>query len=107
LAELFRQNKVPVIELPAVTATTLQHINAASAELKRHLTFAEAAKIQSLPPLCRYEVEHFLNRIYVQCEDAARVLFPDVALIKNKVTRLADRLARKPVDEFQPLNIHE
>jgi hypothetical protein len=38
LSELFRQNKVPVIELPAVTATTLQQINAASAERKRYLT---------------------------------------------------------------------
>jgi hypothetical protein len=107
LAQLFHQNKVPVIELPAITATTLQQINAASAERKRHLTFVEAVNLSSLQPLCRYEIEHFLNRVYIQCEDAARVLVPDSALIKNKVTRLADRLAAKPVDEFSPLNIHE
>jgi len=107
LAELFRNSKVPVIELPAITATTLQQINAASAELRRHLTFAEAVKRQGLHQMCRFEIEHFLNRVYVQCEDAARVLLPDPALIKNKVTRLPELLARKPVDEFQPLNIHE
>jgi len=107
LAELFRQHKVPVIELPAVTATTLQQINSASAEQKRHLTFVEAVKMPGMHQMCRFEIEHFLNRIYVQCEDAARLLLPDVALLKNKVTRLADQFARKPVDEFQPLNIHE
>jgi hypothetical protein len=107
LAELFRQNRVPVIELPAVTATTLQQINTASAERKRHLTFVEAVEIHSLHAMCRFEIEHFLNRIYVQCEDAARVLVPDLALVKNKVTRLANRLAAKPVDDFSPLNIHE
>jgi hypothetical protein len=107
LADLFRQNKVPLIELPAVTATTLQQINAASAERKKHLTLAEAVKIPSLHAMCRFEIEHFLNRVFVQCEDAARVLVPDPAFIKNKVTRLADRFAAKPVDEFSPLNIHE
>jgi hypothetical protein len=107
LADLFRQNKVPVIELPAITATTIQQINAASAERKRHLTFAEAVKIPSLHAMCRFEIEHFLNRIYVQCEDAAEILVPDTRLIQNCVVHLADRLAAKPVDEFSPLDIHE
>lgn len=107
LAELFHQKDVPVIELPAITATTIQQINAASAEGKRHLTFTAAAKIPSLHAMCRFEIEHFFNRIYVQCEDAARVLIPDAAIIKNRVTRLADRLKAKPVDEFAPLDIHE
>jgi hypothetical protein len=107
LAELFRQNKVPVIQLPAITATTLQQINSASAQQRRHLTFAEAVKMQGLHQMCRFEIEHFLNRVYVQCEDAARVLLPDPSLIKNKVTRQASRLAAMPFDEFEPLNIHE
>jgi len=107
LADLFRQTKVPVIELPAITATTIQQINAASAERKRHITFAEAVKIQSLHALCRFEIEHFLNRIYVQCEDAAEILVPDTKLIQNGVVHLADRIVAKPVDEFSPLNIHE
>jgi hypothetical protein len=107
LAELFRQKKVPVIQLPAITATTLQQINAASAERKKHLTLAEAVKISSLHAMCRFEIEHFLNRVYVQCEDAAEILVPDTKLIQNCVKHLADRLASKPVDEFSPLNIHE
>ena len=57
--------------------------------------------------MCRFEIEHFLNRVFTQCEDAARVLVPDPAMIKNKVSRPTDRLARKPVDEFKPLDIHE
>jgi len=107
LAELFRQKKVPTIQLPAITATTLQQIDAASAERKRHLTFAEAIKIPALHVMCRHEIEHFLNRVYVQCEDAAEILVPDTALIQNCVMQLADRLAAKPVDEFSPLNIRE
>ena len=50
LAELFRKNKVPVLELPAITATTLQKIADASAEQKKHLTFTEAVKIADLAP---------------------------------------------------------
>ena len=107
LAEVFRKNEVPVLELPAVTTTTLQQIAAASAQRKKHLTFSEAAKLPGLHQMCRFEIEHFLNRVFVQCEDAAEVLVPDPDLIKNHVTRLADKLTAKPVDEFQPLNIHE
>ena len=74
LAELFRKNKVPVLELPAMTTITLHAIAAASAERKKHLTYAEAVKIQSIHPMCRFEIEHFLNRVLTQCEDAAQVL---------------------------------
>jgi hypothetical protein len=107
LAEVFRKNEVPVLELPAVTTTTLQQIAIASAQRKKHLTFSEAAKLPGLHQMCRFEIEHFLNRVFVQCEDAAPILVPDPAFIKTRVTRLADRLAALPVDEFQPLNIHE
>jgi hypothetical protein len=42
-----------------------------------------------------------------QCEDAARVLVPDPAIIKNKVSRPTDKTTRPPIDEFNPLAIHE
>jgi hypothetical protein len=103
LAEMFRKNKVPVLELPALTATTIQIIEIASAEKKRHLTYSEAAKLTSLHPMCRFEIEHFLNRIFTQCEDAARVLIPETSTIKNKVYRPADLATRPPIDEFNPL----
>jgi len=104
LAELFRKNKVPVLELPALTATTIQAIEIASAEKKKHLTYSEAVKIPSIHPMCRFEIEHFLNRILTQCEDAARVLVPEPAFIKNKVSRPTDQATRKAIDEFNPLN---
>jgi hypothetical protein len=105
LAELFQRNQVPVLELPAITTTTLQKIAEASADSKRHLTYAEAAKLPDIHQMCRFEIEHFLNRIFTQCEDAAHVLVPDPAMIKYKVHRPADRLARKPIDEFHPLGV--
>ena len=104
LAELFRKNKVPVLELPAMTTITLHAIAAASAEKKKHLTFSEAVKIPSIHPMCRFEIEHFLNRILTQCEDAAQVLVPDPAIIKNKVFRHTDKTTRKAIDEFNPLD---
>jgi hypothetical protein len=39
-----------------------------------------------------------------QCEDAARVLVPDPAIIKNKVSRSTDKAPRKAIDEFNPLD---
>ena len=104
LAELFKKNRVPILELPTVTATTIQAIEQASAEKKKHLTFAEAAKISSIPQICRFEIEYFLNRMLTQCEDAARVLVPDPATIKNKVNRPTDKTTRPPIDEFNPLD---
>jgi hypothetical protein len=95
---------VPVLELPALTATTIQAIEIASAEKKKHLTYSEAVKIPSIHPMCRFEIEHFLNRVFTQCEDAAQVLVPDPAIIKNKVFRPTDKAARKAIDEFNPLN---
>ena len=107
IAELFKRQRVPVIELPTITNTTLEEIKTASAEKKKHLTFAEAAKTSSIPFICRMEIEHFLNRVLVQCEDAAHVLVPDPALIQNKVLRAKDNLTRLTIDEFNPLDIHE
>jgi hypothetical protein len=104
LAELFKKNRVPILELPTVTATTIQAIEQASAEKKKHLTFSEAAKIPSIPQICRFEIEYFLNRMLTQCEDAARVLVPDPAIIKNKVSRPNDKTTRPPIDEFNPLD---
>jgi hypothetical protein len=98
------RSRLPVLELPTVTATTIQAIEQASAEKKKHLTFAEAVKIPSIPQICRFEIEYFLNRMLTQCEDAARVLVPDPAIIKNKVSRPTDKTTRPPIDEFNPLD---
>jgi hypothetical protein len=105
LAEMFKRGRVPVIELPAITATTIQAIAVASAEKKKHLTYAEAVKVASIPQICRFEIEHFINRMLTQCEDAARVLVPDPATIKNKVFRPDQKTSPKPIDEFNPLNV--
>ena len=37
-------------------------------------------------------------------EDAARVLVPDPAIIKNKVSRPTDQASRNAIDEFNPLD---
>src|ERR1700722_17692507 len=103
LAELFKKNRVPVLELPALTATTVQAIEIASAEKKKHLTYSEAAKLSSIHQMCRFEIEDFLNPIFTQCEDAARVLVPETTTIKNKLFRPADKITRSPIDEFNPL----
>jgi len=107
MADLFKRQHVPLIELPTITDTTLEEIKTASAESKRHLTFVDAAKTLSIPFICRKEIEHFLNRVFVQCEDAAGILVPDPALIQNKVLRVKDNLTRLTIDEFNPLDIHE
>ncbi len=106
LAEVFKRKGAPVLDLPPITATTLQAIEAASAEQKRHLTFAEAAKTASIPQICRYEIEFYLNRFYLQCEDNARILIPESAPIQNKVVRPGTKSVQ-PIDEFNPLSIHE
>jgi hypothetical protein len=106
LADLFLRSRVPVIEIPTLTATTLQAIAAASAEKRKHLTYVEAAKVASIPQICRFEIEYFINRMLVQCEDAARVLVPDPATtIKSKVFRPSETIARAAIDEFHPLNV--
>ncbi len=93
-----------MLELPTITATTIQAMQEASAEKKKHLTYTEAEKLPAIHQMCRFEIEYFLNRIFTQCEDLARVLVPDPALIKNKVSRRTDKAPRKAIDEFNPLD---
>jgi hypothetical protein len=104
LAAWFRRAQMPVVEIPTLTATTLQAVASASAEKRQHLTYVEAAKAVSIPQICRFEIEYFLNRILTQCEDAARLLVPDPATIKNKVFR-PEKPAAVAIDEFAPLNV--
>lgn len=106
VAEVFRQQGTPVIEMPFVTATTMQAIETASAEQKKHLTFAEAAQVSSIPQICRFEIEYFINRMLVQCEDTARILVPESTPIQNTVHRAITEMTQ-PIDEFNPLSIHE
>jgi hypothetical protein len=97
-----------MLELPAITDTTLTEIEQVSEQKQKYLSFAEAAKLKSLTDICRLEVEHFLNRMLTQCEDAARVLLPDPVLIKNKVFRPDDKATRQTPKKFNPLAfIHE
>ena len=108
LAEVFRQKRVPLIELPAMTETTLTEIERVSEQKQKYLTMTEAAKLKSMTDICRLEVQFFLNRMLTQCEDAAHVLLPDPALIKNKVFRPGDKAARQTPKKFNPLAfIHE
>ncbi len=108
IAELFKRKRVPVIELPAITETTLTEIERVSEQKQKYLTLTEAAKLKSLTDICRLEVQHFLNRMLTQCEDAAPVLLPDPTLIKNKVFRPGDKAARQTPKKFNPLAfIHE
>ena len=108
MAELFRRKRVPMLELPAITDTTLTEIEQVSEQKQKYLSFAEAAKLKSLTDICRLEVEHFLNRMLTQCEDAARVLLPDPVLIKNEVFRPGDKATRQTPKKFNPLAfIHE
>ena len=104
LAEMFRRMRAPVVEIPTLTATTLQAVASASAEKRQHLTYVEAAKAGCIPQICRFEIEYFLNRMLTQCEDAARLLVPDPAAIKNKVFR-PEKSAAVAIDEFAPLNV--
>jgi hypothetical protein len=108
IADVFKRKGVPVLELPAITDTTLSEMERASEEAEKHLTFTEAAKLKSISDICRFEIEYFINRMLTQCEDAARVLVPDPALIKNKVFRPGAKLSRRVPKEFNPLGaIHE
>jgi len=108
IAEMFRRKRVPILELPALTDTTMTEIEQASEQKQKYLSLAEAGKLKSLTDICRLEVQHFLNRVFTQCEDAARVLLPDSALIKNKVFRPGDKAARQTPKKFNPLDfIHE
>ena len=104
MAEMFQRLRVPVVEIPTLTATTLQAVAAASAEKRQHLTYAEAVKMVSIPQICRFEIEYFLNRMLTQCEDAARLLVPDPAAIKNRVFR-PEKPTAVAIDEFAPLNV--
>jgi hypothetical protein len=77
----------PVIEIPVITDWTIKEVDRASKEQREPLTFGKA--MQFVSGTTKFELEYWRNRMLVQCEDAAAVLVPDLALIKNKVNRVA------------------
>jgi hypothetical protein len=102
-AEWLRERGTPIIELPGITTTTLEGVQIASREAQRFLPLAEAGKSESVPLSSRFELEHFLNRVFTQLEDAGGRVVPDPSAIKTKVQR--PKLAEKQaINEFDPLN---
>ena len=82
----------PQIQIPRITGGTIEALDRASKQKRKSLTFREAEPLLEIG--CRYELEHWRNRLFAQFEDNATAILPDPALIKNKVTRLDETPAR-------------
>lgn len=101
-AQLLAEKGSPVIELPALTTTTLKELSEAAAKEKRWLPMTDALPHLTTGP--RMETEFFLNRVFAQCEDAAGVLLPDMKLLQKRVERPQEKASGPAFNEFDPLN---
>lgn len=95
LASRLKELGASELRLPQITRATLEAYEGAVKQAGKWLPFAAAAQL--LPIASGFELEYWRNQALVGCEDAAHLLVPDLGLIKNKVTRVADKIAIKPV----------
>jgi hypothetical protein len=82
------QRGAPVIELPEISKVSRTLWEDLDAKGSKPLTIGEAIQHPDLPPIAQLELSGVRDRMLVQFEDHARLLVPDIALIKNKVTRV-------------------
>ena len=89
----------PQIHIPRITGATIEAVDHASKTKRKSLTFREAEP--GLEIGCRYELEHWRNRLFSQFEDNAAILLPHPDLIRNRVTRAQE----KPVEAINPFDL--
>ena len=75
----------PQIQIPRITAGTIEALDRASKAKRKSLTFREAEPLLEIGS--KYELEHWRTRLFVQFEDNAAALLPDPALVTNQVVR--------------------
>jgi hypothetical protein len=90
LAERLRDS--PQIQIPRITAGTIEALDRASKQKRKSLTFREAEPLLEIGS--RYELEHWRNRWFAQFEDNAAALLPDPSLVKNRVARAEETPAQ-------------
>ena len=77
------------IQIPRITAGTMEILDDASKRTKKALTFREAEPILEIGS--QFELEHWRNRLFVQFEDIANLLIPSPELIQKRVDRPKQR----------------
>jgi len=85
LPEILKTFNAPTIQIPRITAATMETLDGASKQMKKALTFREAEPVLEMGS--RFELEHWRNRLFVQFEDIADVLLQSPELIQKKVER--------------------
>ena len=85
LPEILKTFNAPTIQIPRITAATMETLDGASKQIKKALTFREAEPVLEMGS--RFELEHWRNRLFVQFEDIADVLLQSPELIQKKVER--------------------
>src|SRR5262249_61663266 len=89
LPEMLKKFNAPTIQIPRITAGTMEILDDASKRTKKALTFRDAEPILEIGS--QFELEHWRNRLFVQFEDIADLLLPSPELIQKKVERPKQR----------------
>jgi hypothetical protein len=87
LSAWLEERSTPTLQIPTITAPTMNAWEALERKLKRHLPLEEARGQKELHELSRYELGFLRDRFLVQFEDFASHLLPDKNLVKNQVVR--------------------
>lgn len=93
----------PIITLPTLTERTRDAITAVSRQEKKFFPLSSMRDVLPLGP--RVELAKFVPRVWLQMEEAAAVLLPDVSLIRNRVSAVADARAGANGEEIDPYDV--
>jgi hypothetical protein len=93
----------PLIELPQISKVSQTLWEDLDGKNPKPLSIGEAIQNPDLAPIAQLELSGVRDRMLVQFEDHARLLTPDVSLIKNKVTRAKAMTAPQRISRNSPL----
>jgi hypothetical protein len=91
------QRDTPIIIIPEMHSVTKNYWEELEDKQGQHLSISKVIATKDCLDVAYFELSGVKDIMFRQFEDSAKYLMPDVSLIKEKVTRISQVAAAKPV----------
>ena len=95
------QRETPIITIPEMHSVSKNYWEELEDKHAQHLSISKVIATKDCLDVAYFELSGVKDMMFRQFEDAARYLMPEVAHIKERVTRVSDTAPPKPVFKSQ------